>query len=643
MVANNVSEQTPMKHRLKIILFVMVFLAFISGSVLLFESFFEMSLFWLLLLRLSFILLLMATAVTENIYRVRIGPLFRCAVTDKTAENKADQPAFSNYLEFVCGHYLITGLLSTVSLWEAFCGLSETGTVIIEDSLSIPALTSVMVVCFVLLVTERLCAAHQSDWEHQPEVTGLCRIHLNIWLSAAIAVFIVPFLPELSVFILRLACGIAGLVACEFLFRLSCSMFFTRNRNDEPKWLTCSMLAVFYHWPFRPAALIIQKTEQQLGINLSGLQAILFLRRLGLPVLGFILLIGWLSSSLINIPLHQRGIYERMGQPVAVFKPGIHVGLPWPFGNIRLVEYGTVHELQTSEEVDPAATSDTNQLRNDSEDNESEPVVSLANKETAEGDAPQNSWRLWDTSHIGDQSQVIASQNGHKQEFQIMDMDVRLIWRIGLRDQDAFNSTYHVDKLPQLIRDVASQLLVRSFASQQLDTLLSGPQNHLASELNQQIQHQLNLLNAGVDVLSTKIESIHPPAGAADAYHGVQAAQISASALISREHGYMASHLADANIAALTALNQAQADSIETIDRASSDNTLFAAENQAWQTAGPAFLLERHLNMLQDTLGHTPLLILDHHLQGDSAPMLDLRTPELPVNDSAEISKGNNQ
>jgi hypothetical protein len=55
----------------------------------------------------------------------------------------------------------------------------------------------------------------------------------------------------------------------------------------------------------------------------------------------------------------------------------------------------------------------------------------------AEGPAPLIANRLWDASHVNDKSQVIASSSGDKQSFQIVNMDVRFVYRIGLTDQAA--------------------------------------------------------------------------------------------------------------------------------------------------------------------------------------------------------------
>ncbi|EPN85482.1 hypothetical protein A234_06727, partial [Pseudomonas syringae pv. actinidiae ICMP 19101] len=76
-------------------------------------------------------------------------------------------------------------------------------------------------------------------------------------------------------------------------------------------------------------------------------------------------------------------------------------------------ENGVVHELATSVSAADAAEQSL---------------------DPAEGPPPNSANRLWDASHINEKSQVIASSAGDKQSFQVVNMDVRFVYRIGLTD-----------------------------------------------------------------------------------------------------------------------------------------------------------------------------------------------------------------
>jgi hypothetical protein len=111
-----------------------------------------------------------------------------------------------------------------------------------------------------------------------------------------------------------------------------------------------------------------------------------------------------------------------------------------------------------------------------------------AKPEPAEGPAPMTANRLWDASHVNDKSQVIASSRGDQQSFQIVNMDVRFVYRIGLSDQDALAATYNNADVPTLIRSTASRILVHDFASRTLDGLLGADRVGLGDEIGRAVQ-----------------------------------------------------------------------------------------------------------------------------------------------------------
>lgn len=479
----------------------------------------------------------------------------------------------------------------------------------------IPVGCVLFIVCFSVLVIERkLSFKPIRQWPYHSMVTGLTRALLSILLLMAVALALYSYLPRVSLWVINVACTLIFLIAAEFVIRSFMKIFALPRNGWSAPFLCKSMTAEYYHWPLHPLLLVRKKIYQHFGVDIGKIQAFALMARIFTPVLLGIVFVGWLISGLHQVPLSQRGVYERFGQPVKVLLPGIHIGLPWPFGRVRPVDYGAVYELQLSDDTLPA--------------NSSAPQV----QDPIEGPAPQDSWRLWDNTHTTDQAQVIASSIGDKQSFQIVNMDIRLIWRVGLHDTDAMNSLYHADDLPSTIQRVARQVLTQYFAHQQLDVLLNEQRTGMSVVLNNAIKQRLSHLNLGVELLFTRVESIHPPAGAANAYHGVQAAQIAANALIAREKGYAAALANDSQRVALTAINSAQAFSHE--QQALADNALirYSAEHDSWEINPQAFINERRYQILSKTLSHTPLLILDDEISEHHAPILDLRqfwqTPE---------------
>lgn len=468
-----------------------------------------------------------------------------------------------------------------------------------------------LLLAFGLLVLERqLAQENVAQWPEAGPLAQLTRVAIICLVLSALCLL---FGNETSVWPVRLAVLIGllpGLVAVELLLRAVLSLFSPRREQLEPALLARSFIADMLRWPPQPLLALQHEIHNRFGIDLRQIWAFTYMRRAFLPVLAVVAIVGWSLTGVHEIALQGRGIYERFGKPVEVFGPGLHAGLPWPLGRVLSVENGVVHELATS-------VGET-----------SAPIAA----EPAEGPAPAIANRLWDASHVNDKSQVIASSHADKQSFQIVNMDVRFVYRIGLSDQAALAATYNSADVPTLIRSTASRILVHDFASRTLDGLLGEDRVGLAEEIGRAVQADLQKLDSGVEILATVVEAIHPPAGAANAYHGVQAAQIGAQALISRERGAAAEATNQAQLQASIARDQATASAHEINSSAQAADLKFAAERKAYASAGQAFVLEQYFSQLTQGLANAKLLVLDHRLGGSSnAPTIDLRTFTLPA------------
>lgn len=462
---------------------------------------------------------------------------------------------------------------------------------------------------FALLVLERhLAASSPAQWPEAADLAPLLRMVIAVQLlSLPGLLFAAPgsiWPARLLVLLGLLPVG----VALELLLRALLSVFAPQRERLEPRLIAQSLIAGQLRWPPRPLGFLQDELQQRFGIDLRQIWAFAFMRRALLPVAALIALVGWLLSGVQQVPLDGRGIYERFGEPRAVLQPGLHLGLPWPFGRLIAVENGSVHELATSGDAN---------------------LADLA--APAEGPAPEAANRLWDASHASEKSQVIASAADGKQSFQVVNMDVRFVYRIGLSDAAALAATYNSADVPALIRSTASRVLVHDFASRTLDEVLSGQRQALAADIGQAVQADLDGLHSGVEILATVVEAIHPPAGAANAYHAVQAAQITAQALISRERGKAAEQTNEAQLAARVAVDSARATARDSTAAAQAAERRFDAERKAWQDAGQAFLLEQYYGRLGEALGNTPLLLIDHRLGAAEAPTLDLRSVAAPL------------
>lgn len=340
------------------------------------------------------------------------------------------------------GGWALLVLLSTEQVWNLTLPSAALGL-----SANLGAALALLLAFAVLVVERQLAQEPSAQW---PEAVALAQLSRVVIITLLISALCLLFASETAVWPVRVAVFSAILpmsVAMELLLRAVLSVFSPRREQLEPTLLARSVIADMLRWPPQPWLALQHEMHNRFGIDLRQVWAFSYMRRALLPVLAVVALSGWLLTGIHEIPLQGRGIYERFGKPEQVFGPGLHAGLPWPLGRVISVENGVVHELATSVGDKPIAVQ----------------------SDSAEGPAPLTANRLWDASHVNDKSQVIASSRGAQQGLQIVNMDVRFVYRIGLNDEAALAATYNSADVPTLIRSTASRILVHDFASRTLD------------------------------------------------------------------------------------------------------------------------------------------------------------------------------
>jgi regulator of protease activity HflC (stomatin/prohibitin superfamily) len=351
--------------------------------------------------------------------------------------------------------------------------------------------------------------------------------------------------------------------------------------------------------------------RRQFGIDLSRSWALAFVLKAALPVLVGIGIFAWLVTGVTALGVNQRGVYERLGIPVAVFGPGLHIHFPWPLGVVRTVEIGVVHQLPI-EFLLPDGNGQT-------------PVEEKDVLVGAEDVPPPSADRLWDDAHPFEGSYLIASQENGQQSFQLSDVDMAVVYQTGLSDDAARASAYRVADPEELIQALSGQILVRYLSQNTLLDLLGRSRESFSSEFQAALQKQLDSFATGIEVLSISIEAIHPPPEAASAYHDVQAAEIRAATHIAQSRGDAARSQKVAELEGKGYRNDAAAAAAELVGQAKTASVLFGGDRQAYASNGSVFLLERWFDNLNNALQKSEYVVVDHRLNGQDIPTLDMR------------------
>jgi regulator of protease activity HflC (stomatin/prohibitin superfamily) len=467
-----------------------------------------------------------------------------------------------------------------------------------------PNIIGAVVVAFAFcsLICERMMGAFPAP--QMPEAPPLRRVLLmtTILLAAAGALevargagfmwasrlfFVLPLVP--------------WVVTIELALRALARLFLPPPRVTEAKAAVDSiLLAMLTGGAFAPGALI----RDHLGLDFTRSWALSYLVTAALPAVLATALLCWALSGLKLVDLSERGIYERFGAPVAVLGPGIHLLPPWPIGIMRPLEFGTLHEVKVGSS--PAASA--------------EPHID------AEAIPPASTNHLWDTADPAEAEYLVASQSGAAaQSFQSVDAEIHVVYRIGLTNADAMASVYGATDPEALVGEAAARVVSFYFASHTLESVMGARRDALAESLRAALARDISAYHAGVEIVSVHIESVHPPAGAAAAYHAVQAAEINANASVFNETGRAKRMAGVAQQEAHQLTTAAQASAEEKIQEANGEAYQFAADRKAYAEGATPFVTERSFASLVATLGKSQLTIVDNRISPAQSPIIDLR------------------
>ena len=466
---------------------------------------------------------------------------------------------------------------------------------------------------FPLLVAERHYAGQSGrpSSEARP-LARLCRVPLAACLALGIAAILFSLGFAWARFIADAVAVTIGIIAAEIILRCAAHIFVPLAPLAQRRSAAASAAAGLIQLGMPKFGAFTVAVHQQFGIDLSRSWALAFVRRAALPVIAGMIVFAWLLTGVTALGLGQRAVYEEFGAPVAVFHSGLHLHWPWPFGILRPVELGEIHEI-------PIVLGQNGAFEAGA------PIEPRTIPIDAEGVPPESADRLWDYTHPSEASYLIASNANGKQTFQIVDIDLRIVYRVGLSDQAAKAALYNVGAPEDLIRVAAGRMLVRHFARYTLADVLGQNRESFVDTFKTQLQSRLDALSAGVDIIAVIVEAIHPPAGAARAYHRVQAATIQSVAQISLSRADATRVLKAAEVSSFQARNEAASLAAERIDTATIARTLFDGDRDAYRSGGEAFLFERWLTHVTKGLHTPPIVIVDHRLGGQNTPTVDLR------------------
>jgi membrane protease subunit HflK len=310
----------------------------------------------------------------------------------------------------------------------------------------------------------------------------------------------------------------------------------------------------------------------------------------GLPSLpsGFnpLLLLGlviplWLLSGIFIVAPDERGIVLRFGKVAREADPGPGYHLPWPIEEvlkpavtqIRKEEFG----FRTVSIGPPARYAD--------EDNEA--------------------------------LMVTGDENIVKLQFIVQ-------YRIKQDADGAADFLFNIRDPENTVRDSAEAAMREVIGRNLIDDALTEGKERIQNDAQALLQQVLDKYDAGIEVVTLKLQDVDPPDQVADAFKDVISAQQDRERLINESRGYANDVVPKARGQAAQLLNEADAYSQAKVNEAEGAASRFVALQQEYAKSSEVTRTRLWLETMEDVLGRSNLLLMDESAGKQVVPYLPL-------------------
>lgn len=369
------------------------------------------------------------------------------------------------------------------------------------------------------------------------------------------------------------------MIGAEVFVSFLLNLYRPRKPGDIPRPAFDSPVLSFVASPDRIAKSIGEAISYQVGVDVSGSWAYRLASRYAL----YLVLVGagvlWLLTCFAVVGGAQKGLRIRGGEFIEELGPGLYVKAPWPFERIETHAAGIT--------LGP----------------DGYPGINLTNPRPG----PSVGVILWTNEHNKNEvySIVQASADagsGSERDIALVKTEIPLVYTIeSLKD---FDGLVNPDFRDDYIKAVAQRQVWPYLATLSEDDLLGPKVRDASVELSHRIVDALKSARAGLHVVFTGIEAVHPPQETADKYETVVGTSIQSLRVIE-----------DARAAEISIL----AGAAGSVDKARAIVTEIQKRNQMAEAKKPAAEIDAQDRLIDDLItdagGMAGQLLSDAHAQ----------------------------
>jgi modulator of FtsH protease HflK len=308
-------------------------------------------------------------------------------------------------------------------------------------------------------------------------------------------------------------------------------------------------------------------------------------------VLGLVL-VAWLLSGIYIVAPDQRGVVLRFGKAVRETDPGPHYHLPWPIERV---------------------------LR---------PSVTAIRKEeigfrTVESGPPAR-YREVDAEAL----MLTGDENIVKLEFIVQ-------YKVRADATGAAHFLFNVRNPEETVRAAAEAAMREVVGRNKIDEVLTEGKEEVQIEAQRVLQNIFDLYDAGIEVVTLKLQDVDPPDQVSDAFKDVISAQQDKERLINEARGYANDVVPRARGQAAQLVNEAQGYREAKVREATGTAKRFTALQEEYAKAKDVTRKRLYLETMENILPNANKIVMDDLSGKQTVPYLPLE-PVLPRREPAK-------
>ncbi len=321
-----------------------------------------------------------------------------------------------------------------------------------------------------------------------------------------------------------------------------------------------------------PISSLFETIESHWGVSFRSSWAIRFVRRAIVPTAIMALLLFWGLSCLSMVGPSELGIRESLGhlqkQPL---QPGLHLKLPWPLGRVLRFEVKRVREQSIG-------------------------FVQL----------DQPTAYLWTNRHAEEEFALVLGDGA-----EAVVVNAMVYYKIREDDAGFLDYALRFQNPDQALEGFGYRALMEKTRNSTVVEVLATNRAEFAGDIERLMQRYAEEERLGIEVIDVALFSLHPPIEAAPDYLGVISARIDADRYVTEASGERLVLMEDSAAEGAKDISEAKVDAARRVGKAIEESAEFMAVGQAYSVAPEAFEFRLRGDIVQETLGNRPVILMD--------------------------------